>query len=395
MFLKFRGKNASLSTKLNKPLVLIGLIFIFLLSSVVLIRGEQRIHMLVHSKSENITQNIMLAVKNNPSQVNLLRIISALAVKDNIVRLGLIHKQSQLLIADNDHAKIQKPFIETVSAEEALFLNTLLLRDDKHQEFKINQFAYQVNVLHLIDPAVNRLRPYLIFLKYDTTADVALVHKEIAYFIVISGFGILFMLFSVYLILQKILIKPLAVILQLLTAQKNSTQQLALPTNLNDELGLLAQQYNELNTEKMNQAIELKKAKEAAECAAVTKTEFLATMTHEIRTPMNGVLGMSELLSATTLDVKQRDYMNTIISSGQLLLTIINDILDYSKLEAGKVELESAAFSMPALIEGVLVVLRTTILKNIELKLDYPIDCPTYFIGDTAKIRQIMFPEFV
>jgi len=137
---------------------------------------------------------------------------------------------------------------------------------------------------------------------------------------------------------------------------------------------------------------DLERANEKAQAAALAKDQFLSTMSHEIRTPMNGVLGVAELLAATKLDDTQQQYVKTILNSGELLLTILNDILDFTKLEAGKVSLEYIPFDLNKLCEEVLQLLSAYGKKSgLEIKFDYPQNAPKHFIGDPARIRQILF----
>lgn len=136
---------------------------------------------------------------------------------------------------------------------------------------------------------------------------------------------------------------------------------------------------------------QMQQAKERAEQLALSRTRFMAMVSHEIRTPMNGVLGMADLLAHTHLSIKQKDYVEVIQQSGDSLMTILNDVLDFSKVEAGGLKLHCEVFDLHKTVESCFNLLQPQAsMGQVALKKQFATDCPSHLNGDEMRLRQVV-----
>ena len=208
-------------------------------------------------------------------------------------------------------------------------------------------------------------------------------------FLLVAGVTVLVLLIGM---LKRAVLDPLTRITS--HARKiGSTGDLTstLTLNRSDELGELAREFDGMVRHLVDAKQQAEGQSRRAKAASRAKTEFLAMMSHEIRTPMNGILGCVSLLADTRLTPEQQEYAQTIRGSADGLLTILNDILDYSKIEAGRMTIEETVFDLRACCEDVHRLLQQLAAqRGLSLQLEFAPDVPQLITGDPTRIRQVL-----
>jgi len=304
-----------------------------------------------------------------------LQTIQTLKVDKHITRAGIFTKDRVLFIDLLFNAEDHIPLLSSNYIDTAFFLdnNYLIVVTPIRAEMEESKIIGSFYIITDNKDLWQRKRN-LVFMFF-----VIFFISSIAVYIVAS-------------ILQKTVSAPL---IQLSDTMKEITESnsfdFSFSEDRQDEIGSLMQSFETLleNIRKTNKDLIL--SKEQALKLLKIKEAFLANMSHEIRTPMNGILGMAQLLADTSLKTEQKKYLDHITNSANNLLVIINDILDYSKIESGKLEIESVGFDLWKLIDNLRQVL---IIKSKEQKIDlvFEIDeeTPQYILGDQVRLNQVL-----
>jgi len=298
--------------------------------------------------------------------------LKSLKANEHIVAACIIDESGTYLAVYNRDENYQFPDQPPVKKQR-------FSMDNKHLEL-YSEIAFEgkkIGAIYIkseMNPLFTRLQRYL----------------GIVGVILISSVLVVFLLTTKF---HHVISKPILMLSQkALEVSRNKDYSIRIEKKGNDELGILINSFNEMLAQMENQNRELTDAKEKAQDSAKAKSHFLANMSHEIRTPMNGIMGLTHLLVNTEITDRQREYLNAIVTSSETLSVIVNDILDISKIEAGKLRIEKKSFKLKDTIGSVVEIFSGKAEeKNLKLYAEINDALPATIIGDAVRLNQILY----
>ncbi len=299
---------------------------------------------------------------------------------------GMYSTKLEMVLDSSDYQPVYKADVQEDGKTLRLFFNY------------VNMFfiAKQMDVYYpVIDPDDENRVLATVFLQSDLSPSYERYSQylKIVSIIFLITFAVIYLL---TLFVQKSISIPISELTYAtLKIAKNNDYSYRVEEEGKDEVALLANSFNEMIAKIETQNVELVKAKDKAESLANAKAQFLSNMTHEIRTPLNGVIGMTDILLGTKLDKKQQEFLGIVKFSAKNLMVIINDVLDISKINAGKMTFEQETLDINHLLKTIIAGNRGEAdKKGLRVTLNVSDEVPKNLLGDSVRLSQIVLNLF-
>lgn len=380
-----------IARKLVTPLV--GSLFLLcaIIAAIMLFSYEMVLKQQLRGRALELAESYVIAAETKVTSANLIRVTNSTGSFQDVQFVALMKDQEAIVLASNRNRFTNRAIDNISEAEVKDTLFNALVEGKSGQFSKAGdyyQFIYKFSLF--FDPNIPP-QPLTMVLLLDPTTE----QTKLTYFMTILMVGLLIGLTIVgvglYISVAKVVLKPIKLLVNAVSLSVPLPQSSQESLDPNDEFGRLAFAYDSLMRRLAIENETLSEEKKKSEAAVIAKNEFLAVMTHEIRTPLNGIIGCGELIKATELDEEQQQYVKLITHSGEQLLTIVNDILDLSKIEASKLQLELRPVNIIELLEEIVALFQFRIQdKDIAFSFVNQTQNRLYVGIDSTRLKQVL-----
>lgn len=380
----------SIATKLLIPLVLSYALIVLLITIPVIWGAKHRIDARIEERAREVYEIVSVTAEMNTMTSSLQRVVNIVGAYKDVKLVMLLDPISHKVVASNKKRylrrsvdKLQHSSVKQLAIWALDGGKSDLLSDESNERSFHYQFFASIDGRHL--------RDIKMLLVIDPKPQVNVIRLFVFRLLLVVSVGLLLAIVLIYYFIHKVLIRPLYKLKSAIHEGKNATPLVKDHSQVSDEIQELFFEYNQLMSELQYKHKDLLAARDESERATRAKSEFLATMSHEIRTPLNGFIGTTELLFSTDLSAEQSEYVKIQKQAAQQMMSIISDILDISKIEAGKIEMDVKPFCLVMAIKSSVDLYDLEARKNnLNLSFFIPSKEIPLVLGDEVKFKQVV-----